>query len=186
MNRDELEHVIRAAATVADENEIVVVGSQAILGQFPDAPHTLLFSQEADVYPRERPEKAIQIDGAMGDGSQFHETFGYYAHGVGPETAKAPKGWQDRLVPVRVPLLIDRQAEATGWCMEVHDLVLAKLAAGRERDIEFAQEAIRNNIAQPQELLRRVADLPLDDQHRSHVQALLESAIAKATQEETR
>ncbi len=31
MRRDELEHVIRAAASVAGENEIVVVGSQAIL-----------------------------------------------------------------------------------------------------------------------------------------------------------
>ena len=71
MNRDELEHMIRAAATVSDEEEIVVIGSQAILGQFPDAPPTLLFSQEADVYPRRRPEKAIMIDGAMGDGSQF-------------------------------------------------------------------------------------------------------------------
>jgi hypothetical protein len=25
-----------------------------------------------------------------------HVTFGYYAHGVGPETAKAPAGWQER------------------------------------------------------------------------------------------
>jgi hypothetical protein len=185
MKRDELEHVIRAAATVVGENEIVVVGSQAILGQFPDAPDTLLFSQEADVYPRERPDKAIEIDGAMGDGSQFHETFGYYAHGVGPETAKAPTGWQDRLVPVRVPLVIDQQIEATGWCMEVHDLVLAKLAAGRERDMEFAVQAIRNDIVQPRELLRRVADLPLDSQHQAHVRSLLESVIAKTTRSET-
>jgi len=32
MNRDQLEHVIRAAATIADDDEIVVVGSQAVLG----------------------------------------------------------------------------------------------------------------------------------------------------------
>ncbi len=182
MKRDELEHVIRAAATVAGENEIVVVGSQAILGQFPEAPDALLFSQEADVYPRERPEKAIEIDGAMGDGSQFHETFGYYAHGVGPETAKAPTGWEGRLVPVRVPLLAGHDAEATGWCMEAHDLVLAKLTAGRERDMEFAEEAIRHNIVQPQELLRRVPYLPLDSRHQEYVLSLLESVIAKTTQ----
>lgn len=184
MKRDELEHVIRAAATVAGENEIVVVGSQAILGQFPDAPNTLLFSQEADVYPRERPEKAIEIDGAMGDGSQFHETFGYYAHGVGPETAKAPTGWQDRLIPVRVPLVVGQQVEATGWCMEAHDLVLAKLTAGRARDLEFAEEAVRNDIVQPQELLRRVEDLPLDSRHQAHVRSLLESVIAKTNPRE--
>ncbi len=103
MRRGELEHVVRAAADVSGDSEIVVVGSQAILGQFPDAPEALLFSQEADVYPRNRPDRAVKIDGALGDGSQFHETFGYYAHGVGPETAKAPAGWEARLVAVRVP-----------------------------------------------------------------------------------
>jgi hypothetical protein len=183
MNRSELEHVIRAAAAISGEEEIVIVGSQAILGQFPDAPPSLLFSQEADVYPRQRPEKAIMIDGAMGDGSQFHETFGYYAHGVGPETAKAPHGWQDRLVPVRVPLVVGRQAQATGWCMEAHDLVLAKLAAGRDRDLDFAVQAIRNDIVDPQELLRRVVDLSLDEQHQDHVRSLLESVIVNATKE---
>jgi hypothetical protein len=180
VRRDELEHVIRAAATVAGESELVIVGSQAILGQFPDAPQTLLFSQEADAYPRERPQRAIEIDRAMGDGSQFHETFGYYAHGVGPETAKGPVGWETRLVPVRVPLFGRRDAEATGWCMEVHDLVPAKLVAGRERDVEFAAEAIRHGLADPLELRRRVADLPLDEHHRTHVLILLQSAIAKA------
>jgi hypothetical protein len=181
VKRDELEHIIRAAATVAGESELVVVGSQAILGQFPDAPNALLFSQEADVYPREHPEKSIEIDGAMGDGSQFHETFGYYAHGVGPETAKAPAGWETRLVPVRVPLLKTPATEATGWCLESHDLVLAKLAAGRYRDLEFAEEAIRHELVQPRELLRRAADLPLDDRRRKHVLSLLESVIAKVT-----
>lgn len=38
MTRGQLEHVIRAAAAIAGDREIVVVGSQAILGQFPDAP----------------------------------------------------------------------------------------------------------------------------------------------------
>jgi hypothetical protein len=69
--------------------------------------------------------------------------------------------------------------------MEVHDLVLAKLVAGRERDMEFAVQAIRHGIAQPQELLRRVPDLPLDSQHQAHVRSLLESVIAKTTRSET-
>src|SRR5437763_1568132 len=48
-------------------------------------------------------ERAAEIDGAIGDGSPFDSTFGYYAHGVGPETATAPAGWQERLVRVEVP-----------------------------------------------------------------------------------
>jgi len=84
MTRDQLEHVIRAAATIAVDDEIVVIGSQAILGEYPDAPEELLVSVEADVYPRHHVERADLIDGSIGEGSPFHSTFGYYAHGVGP------------------------------------------------------------------------------------------------------
>jgi hypothetical protein len=41
MKREHLEHVIRAAATNANDDDIVVKGSQTILGQFPDAPDEL-------------------------------------------------------------------------------------------------------------------------------------------------
>lgn len=58
---------------------------------------------EADLYPLRKPERAIEVEGALGDGSQFALAYGYYAHGVEPETAKAPLGWQDRLVRVDIP-----------------------------------------------------------------------------------
>lgn len=178
MRRADLEHVIRAAAAVAEDDEIVVIGSQAILGRLPDAPNALLWSQEADVYPRRHPERAEAVDGALGDGSQFHAAFGYYAHGVGPETAKAPAGWEQRLVPVRVPRSPRDETLVTGWCMEPHDVVLAKCAAGRERDWEFAREAIRHRIVELDELLRRVGDLPLPRRQRERIERLLRSMAA--------
>jgi hypothetical protein len=70
--------------------------------------------------------------------------------------------------------------EATGWCLEAHDLVLAKCAAGRPRDWEFAEEAIRHRIVEPQELLRRVPALPLAQAQRRQVRATLKSTIARA------
>jgi hypothetical protein len=103
MRREELEHVVTAAAQIVGEGEFVVIGSQAILAAHPDAPATLLRSQEADIYPRRAPERVIDIDGALGDGSPFHRAYGYYAHGVGPETAEAPLGWEDRLVAIEIP-----------------------------------------------------------------------------------
>ena len=51
MRRSELEHLIRAAGAIADEPQIVVIGSQAVLAQFPDAPAALLASMEADSLP---------------------------------------------------------------------------------------------------------------------------------------
>ena len=128
MNRAELEHIIRAASGITSQPDLVVVGSQAVLAQFPDAPEALLSSMEADIYPRHRPDLSIQIDGAIGERSLFHETFGYYAHGVDDTTAILPPGWQQRLVPIHN----ENTGGATGWCLEVHDLAASKLVAGRE------------------------------------------------------
>lgn len=179
MTRDELEHVIRAAAEVAAEDAIVVVGSQAILGQFPDAPQALLRSQEADVYPRGDPGKAEAVDGALGDGSQFHATNGYYAHGVGPETAKAPSGWEGRLIPVRVPTGRRSDERVTGWCLEPHDLVLSKCVAGRERDVEFAKTAIEHELVRVDVLIARIPELPVDATNRRRVNATIAGIVKR-------
>lgn len=65
MTRLQWEHLIRAAGTIADDDDIVIIGSQAILGQFPTAPPELLVSREAGVYPRSHPERADLIDGSI-------------------------------------------------------------------------------------------------------------------------
>jgi hypothetical protein len=56
---------------------------------------------EADVFPKNRPERSDLIDGSIGEGSPFHETFGYYAQGVGEKTATLPKGRGERLDRIR-------------------------------------------------------------------------------------
>ena len=97
MTRSELEHLIGAAGEISEDREIVVIGGQAILGQYPDAPAALLRSMEADVFPRNHPGRADLIDGAIGEGSRFHEQFRYYAQGVGESTATLPAGWREWL-----------------------------------------------------------------------------------------
>jgi hypothetical protein len=159
VRRQDFEHVIRAAAAIVDD-DLVVVGSQAVLGQFPNAPAALLRSLEVDLYPRNEPGRAEEIDAAIGDGSRFHETNAYYAHGVGPETIIAPAGWEDRLVRVAVPASGRRKDDAMAWCLEVHDLVLAKLAAGRPHDLDFATEAVRAGLVMADQLRLGVELIP--------------------------
>ena len=67
MTRDQLEHLIGAAAVIADDDTIVVIGSQAVLGQFPDAPEPMRVSEEADLYPLHHPERADLIEGSIGE-----------------------------------------------------------------------------------------------------------------------
>ena len=125
MTRSELEHIIRASGSIADDTEIVVIGSQSVLGQFPKAPVALLASMEADVYPKNAIDRADLIDGSIGEGSAFHESFGYYAQGVSPGTATLPSGWQRRLVKVAN----ENTNGITGLCLEVHDLAISKYVA---------------------------------------------------------
>ena len=73
MKRSELEHVIRAASAITLHEEFVIIGSQALLGEHPDAPEELLVSIEVDIYPRAKPDDSILIDGAIGEGSIFRE-----------------------------------------------------------------------------------------------------------------
>ena len=177
MRRQEFEHVVKAAADIV-QDEIVVIGSQAVLGQFPEAPASLLRSLEVDVYPRSNPERADEIDGAIGEGSRFYETYGYYAHGVGPETAKAPAGWEERLVRLELPAIRPREGRVVVWCLEVHDLVLAKLAAGREHDFEFAVDALREGLVEEGQL-RLGLDL-MPESHRDQARARLDVVVARS------
>jgi hypothetical protein len=87
MKRFQLEHIIRAGGSIADDEEIIVLGSSSILAQFPNISEEVLVSIEADVFPKNKPDMADLIDGCIGELSPFHQAFGYYAHGVGKETA---------------------------------------------------------------------------------------------------
>jgi hypothetical protein len=178
VNREAFEHVIRAAATIVDD-DLVVVGSQAVLAQFRDPPAPLIRSMEVHLYPRSAPERAAEIDANLGDGSQFHATNDYYGHGVGPETVYAPAGWESRLVRVDVVAVTRKPGKmATAWCMEIHDLVLAKLAAGREHDIEYARGAIAGELVDTQRLVALVEEMPMS--HREHARRWV-TALVDAT-----
>jgi hypothetical protein len=158
MNRRQLEHALRAAASVAAADELVVVGSQAILGAFPDAPAELLSSMEVDVYPLHAPERADLIDGSIGELSPFHETFGYYAHGVSPETAALPTGWRNRLVKVAN----ENTGGATGWCISPADLAISKLVAGREKDMDFVRALLKHGMITVASVSDLLAEMPVN------------------------
>lgn len=179
MKRRDLEHLIRAAAEIADDEEIIVIGSQAILGQFPQPPEALCVSAEADLFPKNKPERADLIDGSIGEGSPFHETFGYYAKGVSEETALLPAGWRERLVPIR-----NRNTRGTtGWCLEIHDLLLAKYSAGREKDAHFIRAAIQASLADQAILIARSRSMPLSEARIANIQQQIQADFARPESE---
>jgi hypothetical protein len=173
VTRAQLEHLLRAAAVIADDTDIVVLGSQAILGQFPDAPEALRLSMEADLFPLHHPDRAEVIDGTIGELSPFHQMFGYYAHGVAEETARLPEGWKGRLVVV----CNENTRGVQGHCLEIHDLLVSKAVALRERDLAFLREAARHRLADREILLERLATVTVDPAARAAAHGAIERAF---------
>jgi len=154
MKREQLEHVLRASAAIAQEASFVIVGSQAILLSHPDAPAELLMSNEVDLYPALHPERAELIDGSIGALSPFHDTFGYHADGVGPETATMPADWMQFAK-------LHYVGEITAIAPELHDLAVSKCAAGREKDADYVRALLKHgliDLARLEQRLRRLDD----------------------------
>ena len=158
MKRQDLEHLIRASADITREYELVVIGSQSILGTDPNPPAQLTVSAEADIYPLHKPELAHEIDVHIGEGSPFHELNGYYAQGVGVETARLPAGWLERVV--RVP--DSAHTAGVGYCISAVDLFLSKAEAGRDKDRIFCLLLLEYGYLHLTAALSMVSAMPAD------------------------
>jgi hypothetical protein len=174
MTREQLEHIIRAAGAIASTQDLVVIGSQSVLGQFPEAPEELLVSDVADIFPRADPGRSELIDGSIGQGSPFQLTFGYYAHGVDETTATLPEGWRGRLVLVQN----ENTLHVRGWCLEVHDLAIAKYVAGREKDLDFTRALARHGMVERNILEQRLAATQVADTIRTLIAARIQRDFA--------
>jgi hypothetical protein len=155
MQRSELEHLLRAAGEIIDERQFIVIGSQSILGKYPDAPKELLRSREADFIAKNRPERTRMLE-AIGEASRFYETFGYYVDPVDSRTAVLPRDWKSRLVNVSSP----GTNGVTGLCLDPHDLFISKVAAWRDKDIEFAKAMIGHGMVEKDRLLVLASKVP--------------------------
>ncbi|MEN8115014.1 MAG: DUF6036 family nucleotidyltransferase [Actinomycetota bacterium] len=176
MKRAAFDHAIRAAGSVLGETELLVIGSQAVHGSIAgDLPPEAERSIEVDIAAFDDPDarKADLIDGSIGEASMFQETFGYYAEGVTQATAVLPIGWRDRLVRYESPMTDG----VVAWCLELHDLWLAKAVAGRPKDYEFCRALTAHELVDKAVLIERLQLVPgLADPVRGNVAALIESA----------
>lgn len=78
---------------------------------------------------------------------------------------------------LELPAIRRNDRTVIAWCLEVHDLVLAKLAAGRPHDFEFVEEAIRSRLADPDRLSIGVDLMP--QSHRELTRERLTGLIAR-------
>jgi hypothetical protein len=172
VKRADFDHAVRAAGAVLGEDEILVIGSQALHAASPQPlPPEAERSVEVDVAALEDPDssKADLIDGSIGEASVFHQTFGYYAQGVSEATAVLPDGWRDRLVRYESPATNG----VVAWCLEVHDLWLSKAAAFRPKDVEFCAAVASRGLVDRGVLEDRLGDMAIGADRSQMVQDLM-------------
>jgi hypothetical protein len=163
MLRRQLEHAIRAACAILGVDSVIIVGSQSVLGTWDEyqLPGRATLTNEADVLAIDDDNDRVmmladQLDGAAGEMSQFHQTHGFYIDGVDLTTSVLPSGWRERLVAV----CTENTNYCTGWCLEPHDLCVAKLIAYREKDREFVDALIAHGLIDPDVVRGRLDDVP--------------------------
>jgi hypothetical protein len=175
VKREQLEHLIRAAGAITGSRRLIVIGSQAILGQHPfDAPAEALRSREADLIPIDALDTTDTISGALGELSAFDEHYGYHADGVDLTTSTLPEGWRERLVPIDNP----NTNGYVGLCLEVHDLLVSKYVAGREKDRDFCRAVVRAGFADRKVLSARLHGAAIDSAKRSRLIDLVDADFA--------
>ena len=152
MKRHELKIALKAAARVAHESEFFVIGSQAIHAQCKHPPAEVLLSQECDLYPRTQLQAAELLDRELGRNSAFARKHGFYVDVVTPEIASLPEGWEKRVKRLCV-------GRITASCLEIHDLLASKLAAGRLKDLELAGAVLKFRLANLRTLRARLSKL---------------------------
>lgn len=160
MTRIQLEHAIRAACSLLGTTEVLVVGSQSILGSYPEISGPLSHSTEVDVLPNielmagnSSPQQAADIlNGSLGEGSAFESSHKFMIEGVVETDMSLPKDWRKRTKPICNP----NTNGCTGHCLDPYDMATAKLAAGREKDKAAIVNLIRQGIIKPDKLRERV------------------------------
>lgn len=160
--------------------DFIVVGSQAILGSFADAPSSLRTSQDIDLFPRSGATAEInrRILGAVGPESEFESEHGFYIEAVGDWTvATSLSRWRERLVRVDAP------GGAIGWCLCPLDIAYNKAEAGREKDIAYLAELFRCGIVRPSQIKAAMDESGTTPEIRALIDARVQEAVRRVSKD---
>lgn len=174
MKRDQLLELLRETARVTGNNDIVLIGSQSVHAASDTVPTEVVTSRECDVLLEEDDPLIDRIHAELGKESDFRKRhpLGLYVDAVPPGLPFLIAGWRERTRPLPT-------GDVTAHCLEPHDLVVAKLAAGRLKDYELITALIARKIVSVETLGERIATVK-DIQMRSILLARLQIVLESA------
>lgn len=183
LTQSDLDRAVRAVAGLLQTDEVVVVGSQALIVGRDDIDRSLRSSVEFDMYSAnaarwqaDNPglEASEQIAGTLGEGSDFHLRHGYFVDGVDERTATLAADWRSRAVTRQVEGIVGSTILAVAPCAT--DIVAAKLHRGDPKDQEFASRCMRLGLTHYAEVLQTIRRIAVPDGHRERAEQALRMA----------
>jgi hypothetical protein len=153
MNRGALDELLQALSSITGERELVMIGSQSVHASTGDVPIEVVMSRECDLLLDESDPLTSVIDEQLGIDSLRAAESSVYVDTVSSTFPFLPDGWEQRLVPFG-------PAAPHLRCLEIHDLVLSKLAAGRLKDYELIAVLLDRTLAELAAVRDRIAAVP--------------------------
>lgn len=133
MNRENLFDLIRRVKEVSGVSVPIIVGSQSLYAVTDQVPHIVRGSLEADfLLAGDDSDARGVVNKTLGVTSNFYDEHGYFADGLGLATVVLVAGWRDRLQPLK-----NDAGQIVAHCLELYDLCVSKLMAGRDKDMTF-------------------------------------------------
>ena len=153
MKRTLLDELLGDVERITGERDLVMIGSQAIHAVAIDVPAEGVMSRECDLLFDEGDPVASAIDASLGPDSERAAEILVHVDTVSSSFPFLVPGWEQRLVPFG-------PAAPHVRCLEIHDLVLSKLAAGRLKDYELISVLLERTLAHLDIVRERISSVP--------------------------
>lgn len=177
MHIEALIHLVREAASLAPGKNFILFGSSSAFGKFPWLGNSIsTYEQTLDadlVFEPIDEETWILLQSALGKESSFFDTHGYYADINGPRAFDYfPADFRERLVPL--------PGVENVFALEPNDMAVAKLIAGREKDIRLLSMLLAGGYLDEATIRRRLWKMEMSDKLVVKVDLTLKATISAA------
>lgn len=160
MDIPSLTKLVLAIRKQAPTQRLIVFGSGSLLGSFAQLgveDSLVKKSRDADFVMLPWDEQlAHAIHAEVGADFQFDRDHGFYADLVRPMALdNFPPGWEDRLIPL--------EGMENVFCLEPHDMAVAKLFAGRPKDISLLTDLFKSGRLNAKTVFDRLFATPMTE-----------------------
>jgi hypothetical protein len=172
-----LNHLLQMARALAPGVHIIVFGSTSAFATYPDlaqAVETYIHTNDSDfiLVPWED-ETAKLLQRSIGKLSAFATQNGYYADFIRPAAFdNFPPDFRDRLVPL--------EGCPNVWALDPHDMAVAKLWAGREKDLKLLSILLATDRLDEAKVRRLLWSVEMEEKWIVKTQRFLEEVVAAA------